>query len=362
MTKAVKRAYGEKDSLFGSQTSTKIAVTATTIEDSYTVIFTNYNGPDRVRYCYIRPENIDDEMLVWEIFFKSYKGYHDGGLGGHNCPVNLALWEQDRIWSRKLKQPDCIVSVGTGSPFIQEATNTTSSSWFAQLFLPRMFRSYMTFFDCQKTWIQVLNSTTLNNQAQFHRLNLHFNSTGPHLDNVKSMPALKEQVLRDSASNKTDLIRCADNILASLFYLELEDLPVFQQGRFSCKGNILCRLDAGSRALHSLVVRLNDRQARFYLDEQSYVASMNPDAFDRIQAGRAYSIPVEFQVFSINEQLDFKVDRLTQRARSISNFPYNITDLVIDQGLHLVFGRPDHKRQARPLENKSKRRRYNQSA
>ncbi|ELR06817.1 hypothetical protein GMDG_08109 [Pseudogymnoascus destructans 20631-21] len=91
------------------------------------------------------------EMKVWEAaratsaaspYFKPYKGYHDGGLGGHNNPVNLALWEQDLLWDRKGKQPDFVLSLGTGSTIESidgsDTQGNKNASWISQLFLPRL--------------------------------------------------------------------------------------------------------------------------------------------------------------------------------------------------------------------------------
>jgi hypothetical protein len=48
ITEALKLAFGDESSLFGSSTGgTKVAVVATTTEDSSTCIFTNYNGPEK---------------------------------------------------------------------------------------------------------------------------------------------------------------------------------------------------------------------------------------------------------------------------------------------------------------------------
>ncbi|OBT75280.1 hypothetical protein VF21_05669 [Pseudogymnoascus sp. 05NY08] len=67
-------------------------------------------------------------------YFKPYKGYHDGVLGAHNNPVNLALREQDLIWDRKGKQPDFVLSLGTGSAIESDSGDTegsTNTSWIS---------------------------------------------------------------------------------------------------------------------------------------------------------------------------------------------------------------------------------------
>ncbi|KFY53939.1 hypothetical protein V496_07360, partial [Pseudogymnoascus sp. VKM F-4515 (FW-2607)] len=67
--KAICSSFGEDAVLFGNATSTKIAITATTTDKSSTVIFTNYNGPQRPVGCgYTTPSGKDaQEMKVWEV-------------------------------------------------------------------------------------------------------------------------------------------------------------------------------------------------------------------------------------------------------------------------------------------------------
>ncbi|KFY65872.1 hypothetical protein V496_02280 [Pseudogymnoascus sp. VKM F-4515 (FW-2607)] len=66
--KAICSSFGEDAVLFGNATSTKIAITATTTDKSSTVIFTNYNGPQRPVGCgYTTPSGKDaQDMKVWE--------------------------------------------------------------------------------------------------------------------------------------------------------------------------------------------------------------------------------------------------------------------------------------------------------
>lgn len=88
ITEALKSNFGDKTPLFGSPTgATKIAIVATTTEDSSTCIFTNYNGPEirpqncgkensciplrraminNLGYKLIRPKDASSELLVWQ--------------------------------------------------------------------------------------------------------------------------------------------------------------------------------------------------------------------------------------------------------------------------------------------------------
>ena len=61
----------------------------------------------------------------------------------------------------------------------------------------------------------------------------------------------------------------------------------------------------------------------------------------------------------MKDQIDIKIDGITEKEKSISNCPYKLSELVFDQGLHLVFGRPDHKRRLPPSDRSVKHARYN---
>lgn len=87
ITKALITAFGNHSLMFDvSAGGTKVAVVATTTEDSSTCIFTNYNGPSTrpqncgmaamyllmigvlisIGYNLIRPEDQCKELLVWQ--------------------------------------------------------------------------------------------------------------------------------------------------------------------------------------------------------------------------------------------------------------------------------------------------------
>lgn len=300
------------------------------------------------------------ELTCLTSFFRPYKGYHDGGLGGHNNPVMLALWEQDSIWQRKAKQPDIVISIGTGSKVDSGQSEDGTVSWLSQLFLPRLLRSFMMLLDGQKTWIDALNSVPQQYRSRYHRLNVDFHGQEPQIDKVESMQDLIQQVRSHATSHAMDLNSCASNLVACLFYFELFHPAIWDRYKFKCKGKILCRLGASTRALRALVVRLRESQAQFYLNSQDHILCVDRDTYQKVKNGEAFERHVEFEVMSKSEQIDFKIDGISQRPMSISNFPYTISDLENDQGFHLVFGRPDHKRRLNPLTQvrKAKRRRY----
>lgn len=174
----------------------------------------------------------------------------------------------------------------------------------------------------QGSWLEMLNSVPRKHWPRYHRFT-------PQLDGL---------MLRDG------VIRCVGNILASLFYIRLDCLPVFAGSRFTCKAKILCRLDPDSRELHALLSRLKANRARLCIQSTKQIP-----CYTQVLYNNPFCMPIEFCVSSMSDEVDVEIDGLAQRAHSISNCPYKLSDLVVDQGLHLIFGRPDHQRRLLPM-------------
>ena len=272
-------------------------------------------------------------------YFKQFEGYHDGGLGGHNNPINLALWEQDAIWSRQKKQPDTVVSLGTGFKRNPDPElGTEKISLFRARFVPRLFRSFLNFFVGEKRWQELQNNLEPHARDRYHRFNFEFYGDDPELDDLQVMSTLRQQVKFHSLSND-EISHCTDNLIATLFYIELSgELPFFDGTLFTCKGRIRCRLGPSNRALRVLITRLKDSRAHFYLNFEQKIACADHELCNAIQRGAPYYRDIEFKIMSLDQYIDIKIDGITRRARSISNCPYNIETLVKDQGLDLPFG------------------------
>jgi hypothetical protein len=287
-------------------------------------------------------------------YFKPFEGYHDGGLGGHNNPINLALWEQDAIWSRQKKQPDTVVSLGTGfkrNPDPELGTEKTSL--FRARFVPRLFRSLLNFFVGETRWQELQNNLEPHARDRYHRFNFEFYGDDPELDDLQVMATLRQQVKFHALSND-EISHCTDNLIASLFYIDLSggQPPIFDGTLFACQGRIRCRLGPSNRALRVLINRLKDSRAHFYLNFEQKLACADDVLRNAIQLGAPYYRDVEFKVMSLDQSIDIKIDGITRRARSISNCPYKIEDLVKDQGLDRPFGSRMRKRiQPQPMQS-----------
>ncbi|KAH8787540.1 acyl transferase/acyl hydrolase/lysophospholipase, partial [Hyaloscypha sp. PMI_1271] len=359
VNRALKSAFGDISSVFQSPCGgTKVAVVATTTNDTSTCLFTNYNGPESRSsssgYKIIRPDNAEQELLVWQAarassaappYFKPFAGYQDGGLGGHNNPINLALWEQDIIWSRQMKQPDLVVSLGTGYKRNTEddCDSDQKASFIRNRCVPRLFRSFLNLFVGESRWQELQNSLLPRFRDRYHRLNIEFNGDEPELDEVRAMPNLRQQAKFQAQSND-HVQKCADNILASLFYLELDTLPTFHRSSFVCRGRICCRITPRHKALQALARRLIDTKASFYLNSNQHIPGIDDESYNAIEGGAAYCRNVTFNVISLDDLIDIKIDGISKRARSISNCPYKVQTLIRDQGLDCVFGHRKNKR------------------
>jgi hypothetical protein len=134
----------------------------------------------------------------------------------------------------------------------------------------------------------------------------------------------------------------SDSIVASLFYIELAGLPLLSELGFICQVNIQCRLLPSEPHLKTLVKQLWDRQACFFCGFETSVPCVDQELFDNIKYGAAYSKLIKINIRSLDDLIDIKIDGVTKRARSISNCPYIVNDIIEDQGLHCFFGRKDH--------------------
>lgn len=173
-------------------------------------------------------------------------------------------------------------------------------------------------FNGQQPWLAMLNSIPRDHWPRYHRFT----------------PQLEPLLSQD------ELLCCVDNMLASLFYIRLDSLPVFSGHSFTCKAKILCRLDPG-RELHALLSRLRRSRACFCIQSAEHKqcnTQVSP-----------FCMPIQFCVPSMVDLVHVEIEGLTRRPQNISNCPYRLSDLVMDQGLHLIFGRSDHQRRLLPL-------------
>ncbi len=186
------------------------------------------------------------------------------------------------------KEPDVVVSLGTGvskryekeiekaqeqNPAeAQQHLANAQQHLFKSRFLPRLFRSFMMLLDGQRTWYELWNSLPLGTRDRYHRLNTEFDGPEPQLDDIGAMKDLEQQTMTSAVQSRS-LDPCADNLIASLFYLELDGLPTFEKRSFRCRAHICSRWSPTNLALLRLVSRMKKTDTKFDVNGRIYTGA-----------------------------------------------------------------------------------------
>ncbi|KAM7197977.1 hypothetical protein V8F33_005244 [Rhypophila sp. PSN 637] len=131
---------------------------------------------------------------------------------------------------------------------------------------------------------------------------------------------------------------------SSLFYVELVTEPTFYSAPETIRLRLLCRLPPGP-PLMSLLSTLKRRNARVYYGAdglESIEPLVGPLAWGRCREGDRFVRGLSIPAASVASKLSVKIDSLT-KPEEISNSPYELCQLIRDQGLDCVFGRKDHR-------------------
>lgn len=162
----------------------------------------------------------------------------------HNNPINIALWEGDRIWSKETTR-DVVLSLGTGagpSPTTPRTASLGPQQTFSSKFIPRLCRSFLTGLDGEVTWRELLHHLQRDAQDRFFRLNVNLKDDEPRLDDVKAIERLSQAV--DTCKGDPKIIDIKMALLASCFFFELKRAPTFDaSGFYVCQGEIRTRMD-----------------------------------------------------------------------------------------------------------------------
>ncbi|KAH0545344.1 hypothetical protein FGG08_000643 [Glutinoglossum americanum] len=278
----LKSIFGKHKTLFEcSANGTKIAVTATKSKDSLTCIFSNYNGVER------KPRNhrlIRSEKLKDE----------------------MLIWQVSPKSSRGYQSKD----LGTYNDLINLTLWEQDSIWSRVGKPPDIFI-------CPGASIKGHENPTKNYSRQW-------------------LSRLQYNV-------KDTITSSLDGLLSSLFYIELIGTPLIDTVGFFCRAQIRSRLTPSQPAFMVLIERLRKVGARFYYDQKT-VPCVNRQLYGETKRGIAFSRYIEFSAASLSDEIDVKIDGITEIGQSISNCPYMLQTLIEDQGLDCVFGHRDHKR------------------
>ena len=258
-------------------------------------------------------------------------------MSGHNNPVNIALWESQQI-DPSVPKPDIVVSLGTGTERISASSKTTEFRHVVlDGYVPRLWRSYMSSFDGQKIWDELMNHVDKKNQEDYIRLNVFLLKNLPALDNIDCMDELRESV--HVPQSIQDCRKTLYALLVSAFYFELYNAPRFlREGRYHCHGTIRCRLPGD--AIVKLLTQFCRSSLAFTTDLQTlgyYEGNQ-----DLCISCRRYQMKVEFFVRHPAEPMTIYIQGVTQGRRKISAFPQTMQWFTHQQHLKAHFGTAHH--------------------
>ncbi|KAF5684647.1 hypothetical protein FDENT_6652 [Fusarium denticulatum] len=329
---ALQKAFGDKDpkSLYGLNSSCRIAVTTTAKEDCH--LIANYNTGGKDRY-------LDSKLPLWKaarctsaapMYFEhvSHAGHEcrDGGLKENN-PIQVALNESRKLWEDPTY--DLILSLGSGQaryPATEPVSTAIIPKWLAHL-----FSTLVSTMNGEDTWDKFRSSHDGRILDRASRFNLRFDgSTEPALDDVNAITSMEtaakkatfyERPSRSPFSATSgiiegDALHCmADKLRASLYFFDLGSIT--KHGTVTViHGWICCRLLPNDQGFKELL----SRTLRFLVRGKAY-------EFKRVPIDKPLRFAVEFQHQHLDEPIRIDVNFGATHSTSISGFPMTLKTL-----------------------------------
>ncbi|KAH8745915.1 hypothetical protein F5883DRAFT_702007, partial [Diaporthe sp. PMI_573] len=127
------------------------------------------------------------------------------------------------------------------------------------------------------------------------------------------------------------------------FYVELVDQPCLASSPEICLLRLRCRVQPG-QALSIILRKFQQSRIYFRGDEPNYYIShlLPPDVLQSINNGEPFSRIIEVMVSSRASKISVKIEGADGQRRHISGSPYPLGQLIRDQGLDCLFGKPNH--------------------
>ena len=260
-------------------------------------------------------------------------------MSGHNNPIKLALWESLRI-DPSLSKPDLVVSVGTGT---STKTKSPRAASFRHVlfdgFIPRLWRAYMSSFDGESNFRDVVNSLDRDNREDYKRLNVVLPRNEPAMDNTSRMDELRQLV----HLNPQMIQECEETIYALLvasFYFELSCIPSpLPENRIRCLGTIRCRLPG--EVMVELLERIHPSRISFVTHSRALGYYFGKR--DLCPSCRRYRKSVEFTVRDLGQPTNIYATSARRPRRKISAFPQTMQWFIDQQHLDAPFGTAYHR-------------------
>jgi hypothetical protein len=238
------------------------------------------------------------------------------------------------------KEPDFIVSLGTGAPRANGDKPSMSVTGPLSLWKDGAFPRL-----CRMFWERMRDKHVkqiFRTHPRYHRLDTEFDGVLPRLDNTKSIPELQLKAQEDHSITKVidNIARCA---IASLFYFELDSIPEGCNGKHIGTGSIFCSVRRSDPAFKLLLDQLSN--ATFYLNNCPIPGEVGECSF--IGKDGNFRKRVEL---SLSGRFTIFLKQDDSEPCNISGSPYLIQELISEQELDAHFGGAHHGKRKRPAE------------
>jgi hypothetical protein len=253
----------------------------------------------------------------------------DGGLSSNN-PSSLALQETHRL-APGFKRPDQLVSVGTGrrdsghsgSASCKYGNNSLYQT--AQHYWRNNFDGDKQFASMRQTMIASAAGSAGEIDAWFRRFNLPLHGQLPDLADADAIDSLAEAA-RSYFESHQPIQELALSSIALLFYFELRCRPIYENGRYTCYGRVLCRISALDPGFSMLVEKLEAAKARFVVNGRT-LPTTKSKVVTLDQSGN-FSKPACLRVSSLSDSIDMYLKLEHTQLLPISASPSSIASFV----------------------------------
>ena len=278
-------------------------------------------------YCFGDSSFADESVRYFTPHNIPHHGtFIDGGLSSHN-PGTLVLQELQRI-DPNFRRPDQLVSIGTGFSTLED-TESGSSFMIRHNPLYQTLQHYLQYnfngkhhFSSMRDIIKVMSNKRTDVRHWLRRFDLPLDKELPDLADARGIDGLGDAAWKyfTAQSSVHDLAR---GILASNFYFQLRRMPIYENGQYTCWGQILCRIPVTHLGFSSLMHRLVSMSAQFLI--QGRTISPKGSNYDRFGN---FSKPVSFQLPRIEDHVGVSIRFGEAGTYHISASPMSIEALV----------------------------------
>lgn len=197
--------------------------------------------------------------------------------------------------------------------------------------------------DGEKMWRDVINSVPERARHRYHRLNITFEDQEPAIDDVAAMEDL-ESMTESQLRAHPERVLIVNSMLASMFYFEFEEVPLWDGRAFLCRGIILVRTRLPIEGRRALLDELADTSSFFLIRGVPVVCVPK-----RTKSVPPYKCPITFQLESLDDIVAITLRGITSEPCTISGLPRSAAEIVSAQGLQAHFGKIDHVAPEKPL-------------